>query len=377
MGFLSKLMKNPLMQMLAPMAMAWAAPYAFGATGLTSLFSGMNPMAANALKQSMLGYGTGMLTGAEDPGKQAMYAGIASLPFSYMNAATQAKNFNRTYGTTPGQSPIYGQVPEKISPMQWSEQNYMKEAFGRPIPKPNMIPGKTITGYANVDPLKKISAWDILSEPGGYKFDAPRYEMWDAEPIKIPTLEGGMTTHMDRPQLSPANQEILDANMFTKTSYGGTSKFGKNLAPMGTEVPDWIPTMMTQSAGALGEYIETQDERARKECARKKERRKIELAWMYGVPEDHIGGEMDNPWYTGGGFWNKGGIASLENGGGVDGPGTGTSDSIDAKLSDGEFVMTAKAVENLGNGDRYTGARKMYDMMNMLDPESEAMSEVV
>ena len=32
----------------------------------------------------------------------------------------------------------------------------------------------------------------------------------------------------------------------------------------------------------------------------------------------------------------------------VDGPGTGTSDSIPALLSDGEFVFTAKAVKNLG-----------------------------
>ena len=32
----------------------------------------------------------------------------------------------------------------------------------------------------------------------------------------------------------------------------------------------------------------------------------------------------------------------------VEGPGTGTSDSIDAKLSDGEFVFTAKAVKQLG-----------------------------
>ena len=39
--------------------------------------------------------------------------------------------------------------------------------------------------------------------------------------------------------------------------------------------------------------------------------------------------------------------------------------------------MTAKAVENLGGGDRYAGARKMYDLMNVLDPESETMSEVI
>lgn len=32
----------------------------------------------------------------------------------------------------------------------------------------------------------------------------------------------------------------------------------------------------------------------------------------------------------------------------IEGPGTGTSDSIDAKLSDGEFVFTAKAVKQIG-----------------------------
>jgi hypothetical protein len=32
----------------------------------------------------------------------------------------------------------------------------------------------------------------------------------------------------------------------------------------------------------------------------------------------------------------------------VEGPGTGTSDSIPALLSDGEFVFTAKAVKNIG-----------------------------
>ena len=59
----------------------------------------------------------------------------------------------------------------------------------------------------------------------------------------------------------------------------------------------------------------------------------------------------------------------------VMGPGTGTSDSINAKLSDGEFVMTAQAVKNLGGGDRYAGARKMYNMMNSLDPNSARPGE--
>lgn len=51
-------------------------------------------------------------------------------------------------------------------------------------------------------------------------------------------------------------------------------------------------------------------------------------------------------------------------GGAIDGPGTGKSDSIPARLSDGEFVMTAAAVRGAGGGDRKSGARKMYQMMH-------------
>ena len=66
-------------------------------------------------------------------------------------------------------------------------------------------------------------------------------------------------------------------------------------------------------------------------------------------------------------------------GGFIEGPGTGTSDSIPARiyqnggpvqeaaLSDGEFVMTADAVRGMGNGNRNAGAAKMYEMMNRLE----------
>ena len=57
----------------------------------------------------------------------------------------------------------------------------------------------------------------------------------------------------------------------------------------------------------------------------------------------------------------------LREGGEASGPGTGTSDSIPARLSDGEFVMTAKAVKGAGNGNRAEGVRKMYELMNSLE----------
>ncbi len=49
----------------------------------------------------------------------------------------------------------------------------------------------------------------------------------------------------------------------------------------------------------------------------------------------------------------------------INGPGGPKEDKIPAMLSDGEFVFTAKAVDNAG------GPKAMYKMMNRLDPESE------
>jgi len=67
----------------------------------------------------------------------------------------------------------------------------------------------------------------------------------------------------------------------------------------------------------------------------------------------------------------KGGITSLDGyprkEGAINGAGTGTSDSIKALLSDGEFVFTAKAVRNAGQGSRRKGAKRMYQLMRSLE----------
>ena len=74
-----------------------------------------------------------------------------------------------------------------------------------------------------------------------------------------------------------------------------------------------------------------------------------------------------------------GGIVSLNMGGLIEGPGTGTSDDVkagiyqngqkvqEARLSDEEFVMTKKAVTGAGNGDPKKGAKVMYAMMDKFE----------
>ena len=65
----------------------------------------------------------------------------------------------------------------------------------------------------------------------------------------------------------------------------------------------------------------------------------------------------------------------------VEGPGSGVSDSIPARLSDGEFVFTAKATEEIGASelmrmmkDAEANADKRQQMANGGEPEEETMT---
>jgi hypothetical protein len=50
----------------------------------------------------------------------------------------------------------------------------------------------------------------------------------------------------------------------------------------------------------------------------------------------------------------------------VKGPGDGTSDSIPARLANGEYVLSADVVSGLGNGDNGAGAKKLDSFVHNL-----------
>jgi hypothetical protein len=98
-------------------------------------------------------------------------------------------------------------------------------------------------------------------------------------------------------------------------------------------------------------------------------------------------GGVDSGGYSGdgsGGYYADGGLSALASGGMshlgdysdggrlLRGPGDGVSDSIPAtiankrpaRLADGEFVVPARIVSELGNGSTEAGARKLYAMMD-------------
>ena len=90
-----------------------------------------------------------------------------------------------------------------------------------------------------------------------------------------------------------------------------------------------------------------------------------------GVVNKADGGMLEDG-YAGGGIASLGGYS--DGGRLLRGPGDGVSDSIPAvigkkqpaRLADGEFVVPARIVSELGNGSTEAGARKLYAMMERI-----------
>jgi len=110
-----------------------------------------------------------------------------------------------------------------------------------------------------------------------------------------------------------------------------------------------------------------------------------QMTQQYATP---LGVEEERPQMNMGGnprrYYQEGGMGApmlptgdldMRPGGESVGPGTGVSDDIPAMLSDGEFVMTAKAVEGAGGGDRALGSERMMNMMRNFEQGGEPSAQ--
>lgn len=98
------------------------------------------------------------------------------------------------------------------------------------------------------------------------------------------------------------------------------------------------------------------------------------LNGFYDYMDQQMGGMRGQQGYAGGGM-TQGHLGGYSDGGRLlRGPGDGVSDSIPAvigrnqpaRLADGEFVVPARIVSELGNGSTEAGARKLYAMMDRI-----------
>ena len=390
MGFLSKLMKNPLVQMATPFALSAVMPH----LGIASMFGGIkNPMLRSAIEQSLIGGTRAMLMRDKHPGRAAMYAGLGSMPFSFMKANAVADAYNqkyigegaadlyKTHGTKimtdPGRAATES-FWEKMGPAGMDKYHPAQAAIEPSYGKLRGAPWSIPEGFKQPT---KIDAWDVL---GGQTYDIPQSRNMALTGVGDPVLSEagddilGWTpeTAWDATQSTIPEQidymPAEDFDFYSKVGKGGKNLLGQTLTE-GETYTDYLPTIGSQTAGWVGGQPDDDEKWEMKRMANRKM-----MAEMYGIPEHLLGGLMENPYDTSG-FWKDGGIAALQMdaGGAVNGPGGPKDDVIDAKLSDGEFVMTAKAVENLGGGNRLAGAKQMYNMMNQLDPQSETVQESV
>jgi len=415
MGFFSDIMKNPLVQMALPYALSYFMPGIGSLVGTSAI---ANPMMRSAAEQAMLGYGTAALTGSKHPEKAAMYAGLGSMPFSFMKAQGATNMYNKDMKALGNLSadrfktePIMSKAVDPWWDYTGAGPGGLEQQLGIGSPGSSAIynPGtpSTFTGKYQVpewnqDAVTKflkqqellkedpLDVWDVLKGKDDRITDIPFRRkanvMKDMERlIEDPGTHAQSMEVVSRspwqnkpgmpsdPTLPASEMGMPEVDFYSKVGKDQKNLLGQTLTK-GETFTDWTPTIASQTAGWYGGRA-TEEE----EWEDAKARRRKELAFMYGVPEHMIGGELQNPYYTGGGFWKDGGIAALQMdaGGAVNGPGGPKDDVIDAKLSDGEFVMTAKAVENLGGGNRLAGAKQMYNMMNQLDPQSETVQESV
>lgn len=192
----------------------------------------------------------------------------------------------------------------------------------------------------------------VLSE---YEKNASKYIVQDLPGVKY--SETGTIVDASKPSSSPAKRLTLESVRAPARSYSGyESKF----AP---------PSIQKQTASLLQQQLGTAPTQ-------------FQTDYWSGIfgQDNEISPEeitrLQNAVKNSGGtpkLMNTGGIAGLKQGGyprrtgQISGPGTEISDSIPAMLSDGEFVMTARAVRGMGNGSRRAGARKMYALMHQLE----------
>ena len=375
MGFFDKALKNIVKSPLGKAALVGAGAY-FGGPGIMSALGKVGaspfimgakgalgkaaamPLLTKPLTSAATSYGLARLMRARNPEKAALYGALSTLPFLFAGANKEALALAEKGFTGAG----------------GKKASMLDVLLNRDVSMPSRLLGTSTSPLAPQYTMSDIN-------PAFGDFAAKEAALNDLNLGRYPTESG----------FKFAEPNVMDVAVRSKPfTRGAAENFNYFMKPPGTEVAEKsglaallpntdfnvLNAMVPALAGVYG--ARETDSQA---WERIKAQRKQQLAFMYGVDPEEIEGEMDNPYYNitppalDFKYANQGGIMNLDMGGDISGPGTGTSDSINAKVSDGEFIFTEKAVTNFGGGDRQKGAQRMYAMMNQLDPQSETPQE--
>ena len=346
------------------LALSAAAPFLgpaigtkLGATGLGKSFLGStfgkklasavaSPYIKNALTNAAIQGGIASLTRSRHPFKAMAYSALASMPFSYMQAAQASKAFN------------LANPDNKVSTLDMllgGNKTIPGKVSYTDIMGTRMVPGEATTAElaAGIDP-------PMIKET----FSTPHFAM-----TRAPDTVVNLSDQMGNYFLNPGQAEMMAAN----TGVGGLASLFGDVDLMATVVP--------QIAGMYGGRM-TDAERF--EAFKEKQIRMY--AFQFGIPYEEakeiFKDGYRNPYYTTQTptdygpiqYANMGGEIYKDDytaGGKAVGPGGPKEDKIrPVALSDEEFVFTAEAANN------FPGKHKgLYAVMNALDPDSEKPEE--
>lgn len=285
--------------------------------------------------------------------------------------------------------------------MDSSERNYFSEQYTplEPYKASEKAEGGIASAYAVGGPVEQMAAMNSVGMNTGYPmagintpmYANPMMQRPEATNVIAPSADAGVGAYSGEPRFAKGGETETEGGykysydpntmQFTQLSapviktpivgqYGNTT--GYNVTPVensGTKISGGIATpamgpMQTQRAASINiPAYQTPEQQ-------------LGLGGFYDYMNQQLAG------YGGYGGFAKGGnvggeshLGDYSDGGRLlKGPGDGVSDSIPAsiggrqpaRLADGEFVVPARIVSELGNGSTEAGARKLYAMMDRI-----------
>jgi hypothetical protein len=187
-------------------------------------------------------------------------------------------------------------------------------------------------------------------------------------PRDVESLKGYLRTGYMKLNPNAEEDEInqfVEANIREYAATGGRIGYNE-----GTDFQKWLEGKQKFEQGQNAEqlYKEYLEDKRRQKIAEQKTMAANggRIGYAFGDVVDQASGIMRLPQRV-----NQAGVKELDlrdSGGFI--PPVGVkekADDIPAMLSNNEFVFTADAVRNMGNGDVNKGAQRMYDMMKYLE----------
>ena len=260
--------------------------------------------------------------------------------------------------------------------------NFRHEDFNAPMMNPLLYGanGGIMSSYADGGPVEQMSNMNAIGGNEMYPMaNIPRLEY--ANPVQQrPVSENIMTMGGDSPT-DPYTGQLKFAKGGTTDDDNGMTRFRKQLAKQEAEREALGESLYSHARAKVEDrgivsrpLSESSTDPYTASINRMKKAHQVAGIKMQEMPKLNMPESFSVTEAAGGGIM-RGDLGGYSDGGRLlKGPGDGVSDSIPAvignkqpaRLADGEFVVPARIVSELGNGSTEAGARKLYAMMERI-----------